>query len=143
MKVFLVWDRTAKRQTLAAVVIGFVIAALTGSFPALFIRNIGSLIRTLGGRFGLSSADAKKYAAIFDQLREASIQPPYWLLVICLIVAIVTVLFVFSRSPRPVVIGIIILLLLGLLSLWFTCVNDLQFGIVVGSLVKMLTAGAF
>lgn len=139
-------ENASKSRIFAAAGCSLATAALCGILPAVFLRNIGSLIRMLGKQFGLRSTEIKQFAEIFDQLKEASILPPVLLLAAILLVGALTVLLLpRSRKARTVtaVIWVLLLLPLTLLSLWFTLVNDLQFGIVISSLIRMVMAGAF
>ncbi|MBR6789659.1 MAG: hypothetical protein IKM31_02185 [Oscillospiraceae bacterium] len=122
-------------------------AALTAVFPPVFVRNMGGLIRLLGGPLGLGASEVKQFSAIFDQLKEASVLPPLWLAALVLLGGFFAALRAIAggKRRRAVIVTLWILLLLPLafLSLWFTHVNDLRFGIVISALIRLIAAGAF
>ncbi|MBQ4050598.1 MAG: hypothetical protein IJD13_03140 [Oscillospiraceae bacterium] len=121
--------------------------ALCAIFPSAFVHGIGSLIRLAGKTFGLKSTDIKQFSEIFDQLKEASVLPPVWLLL--LVFAACFAAAVWARKGKKgrriavAVIWLLLLLPLMLLSLWFSNVNDLQYGIVISALICMVMAGVF
>ena len=139
-------ENASKPRLITAAGCSLALTAFCGIFPVVFVRNIGLLIRTLGKTFGLRSYQIKQFAEIFDQLKEASILPPVVILAAVFLACALTVLLLpNSRKARilAIIIWALLLLPLAILSLWFTLVNDLQFGIVIGSLIRMAAAGAF
>lgn len=122
-------------------------AALAAVFPPVFVRNMGGLIRLLGGPLGLGAGEVKQFSAIFDQLKEASVLPPVWLILLIFVggffAALNAIIGGKRRRTVTVILWILLLLPLAFLSLWFTHVNDLQFGIVISALIRLVAAGAF
>ncbi len=64
------------RRRLLRLIPGVIATVLVGVAVAVFIRSIGGLISLLGPMLGMSEKEALQYAAIFDQLKTASLDLP-------------------------------------------------------------------
>ena len=101
-------------------------AAAAFLLPLLLIPSLGSLLHLLG---------VEDFAAIFDQLRSASVCPPAALiLAVCIVLALLL-----RKRLWP---WLLLCPATLLLSLYMTQVNGIRFGTVLVSLVRMALSGA-
>lgn len=136
---------------------GTILTLLGGMVSAWFLRNLGWIIGSLTPMLGLDADTAQTLSEIFVQLRSASLNPPLWITGSAwFLLSCFAVLFLQSskdagkdnskakkagRIVTVCVLGAVIFLLLTAVTIWFTEVNDIQFGKVMVRLVSLLKAG--
>jgi len=149
--------RIVFRHVLLRFIPGIILAVLVLIASSCFLRNIGSLISSLGPAAGLNDSEIYQFVAIFEQLRTASLKMPYFLTSIFSLIMgrfgcrIICGPIVTETDPRhkgfrialAILMWIIVGLLLFALTLWFTKVNGIRIGIVVQILIPAIQAGIF
>ena len=145
------------KQTKKIIIGGFGLSLAIGLGISMLIHKLGAIIRNIGGLIGLGK-DTETFAAIFDQLREAKVDLPSWLLLIfCVLLVWGMIRYFKFLNPKKVnkkviyAVGIfwgilwilVAVILIGIVTLWFTNVNEVQFGIVVKFLYSALQHGVF
>lgn len=134
-----------RKNLLPAAAASLLTSVFCTAVPTVFIRNIGSLIQSAGQLFGLNYSEIKQFGEIFDQLKDASVLPPYWLTALIFAAGIAAALWALSGTKRRLtavaVVWILLLIPLTVLLLWFTLVNGLRFGTVISALIRLLSAG--
>ena len=149
--------KTAFRHALLSLIPSIALAVLALSVSSCFLRNIGSLILLLGPKVGLYNSEIAQFAAIFEQLRTASLEMPYFLTSICsLIMGRIGCRIICGpidtetksghkgfRIAMTILMWIIVALLLFAFTLWFTKVNGIRVGIVIQILIPAVQAGIF
>ena len=136
---------------------GFGLAVLIGVGVSLLIHKLGEIVRGVGDAMGLGE-DTETFAVIFDQLQEATVDLPSWLLLFaCVILAWGLIRYFGSlRKVKEkskwiygigflgwVFCGLLGVTVVTVLTLWFTNVNEVQFGTVVQFLYDALQHGVF
>lgn len=145
------------RRRLLRLIPGVIATVALGVAVTVFIRSLGDLFTLLAPVFGLDSWETERYAAIFYQLKRASLNLPLVLTgVLCLPLGMLSARITRGRAAaaalpahRAVRIAAVALLWLVLalplfaLTLWFTEVNDVLFGRVMLVLINALSNGVF
>lgn len=140
------------RRRLLRLIPGAIATVLIGIAVVVFLRSIGDLITLLGPVFGMKEKDAAQYAAIFDQLKHASLDLPLLLTgALCLPLGMLSARI--TRGPvsaealptcragrilAVVLLWLVLALPLFTLTLWFTEVNDIRFDRVMLVLINAL-----
>ena len=134
--------------------LAFLLAILIGLTCSLLLHNIGSILR---GAEGLLGNDAETFGRIFDQLKTAEVGLPSVLLFILCWLEMAGVLrfvcgkkgLVLSKKSRilrgvgiavPALFGIVLIMVV---TLWFTDVNEIRFGTVIQFLYDAIQHGVF
>ena len=71
------------KQKLLYWIPGVLLAVFAFITSSCFLRNIGLFITSMGPAVGLNDSEIAQFAAIFEQLRPASLNMPYFLTSIC------------------------------------------------------------
>lgn len=145
------------KQTTKIIIGGIGLSLMIGLGISMLIHKLGAIIRNLGGLIGLGT-DTETFAAIFDQLSGAKVDLPSWLLLILCVLLAWGLLRYFQflklkkKNKKAIyTIGIILgllwilvaVVLIGIVTLWFTNVNEVQFGVVIQFLYSALQHGVF
>ncbi len=142
------------KQMLGVFLIGVILSIVLGLGSSLFIHSMGDI---LSGAEGLLGKDANTFGQIFNQLKTADVElPSILLLILCLLETAGVLRFIrgkkegnLSKKSRilrgigialPALIG---LLLIVVITLWFTDVNGIRFGTVMKFLYDALQHGVF
>ena len=145
------------KRTTGSIIGGFGLALMMGLGVSVFIHKLGVIIRYAGDLLGLGE-NTETFAAIFDQLQTAEVDLPSGLLLaLCLLLAFAIggyFKFVGRKGTEKkllytagIIGGILWILaaviLIGIVTLWLTDVNDIRFGTVIQFLYNALQHGVF
>ena len=137
-----------KKHHIVIFIASIAIVALIQVVVIGLIRNLGSLISLLGPLFDLNPKDVKQFSAIFAQLSNARIDPPF----------VVSILFGISfwgllsvQRPKHTAARVILRCIFGIVLFsvavvtvfLLTNVNSIRFYDVLRSLLHVLSAGGF
>ena len=126
--------------------------AFFGVLPAAFLlfaaahtlRSLGDLLPSVGAAFDLSASDIETYAVIVGQLQDAVIRTPVLLVVLlCCAAAALTANRLLKAVNRrrialTVLLWVVFLLFMFVLTLVFTEVNTILFGLLLRSFAALL-----
>lgn len=123
--------------------IGAACAALPVAFSRLMIRNLAGIFRWIGSLASLDEETLSYGVQILSQLKAAVIVSPWLPFLLTGAVLGGAIAWMTGRKPvRHIVIdltlGLLLLLLLSLLALWFTSVNDISVGSLIQSILPTL-----
>lgn len=123
--------------------IGAACAALPVAFSRLMIRNLAGIFRWIGSLASLDEETLSYGVQILSQLKAAVIDSPWLPFLLTGAVLGGAIAWMTGRKPvRHIVIdltlGLLLLLLLSLLALWFTSVNDISVGSLIQSILPTL-----
>ena len=111
-----------------------ILFTITILLVSIFIRNLDGILHLAMGQ------DGESYAAIFGQLQDAELTLP--IIVILLLSVLFAILI--SRTQKIVpalLLGLVAVIILFVVSLWFTNVNSIRFGTVLLFLLNALRYG--
>ena len=145
------------RRRLLRLIPGVIAAVLLGVAVTVFIRSLGDLFTLLAPVFGLDSWETERYAAIFYQLKRASLDLPLILTgALCLPLGMLSARITRGRATSAalpthralriiaaVLLWLVLVLPLFALTLWLSEVNDVLFGRVMLVLINALNYGVF
>ena len=138
--------RSLKKWMLFALV-GIVPAAAVLFAAERMLRGAASIMQFLGSIFELSAAEIEQFSMILGQLNDADIRLPIILIVLlsgafCALTAwLLNVVHEGKRGVRmifSVLLWVILVPVLFCVTLWFTEVNSIQFGLVLRSAAALL-----
>lgn len=123
--------------------IGAACAALPVALSRLVIRNLAGIFRWIGSIAALDEEMLSYGVQILSQLKDAVIVSPWLPFLLTGAVLGGFVAWMAGRKPvRHIVIdltlGLLLILLLTLLALWFTSVNDIGVGSLIQSILPTL-----
>ena len=145
------------KQTREIILGGIGLSLVIGLGISILIHKLGAIIRSVGGWLGLGK-DTETFATIFDQLLDAEVDLPSWLLLILCLLFVWGLLRYFKfLTPKKkskkfiftlgIALGIfwilVAVMVIGIVTLWFTDVNEVQFGTVIRFLYNALQHGVF
>lgn len=123
--------------------IGAACAALPVVFSRVLIRNLAGLFGWIGSIASLDEETLAYGVQILAQLKSAVIVSPWLLFLMAGAVLGMLIAWITGRKPvKHIVIdlalGLLLLLLLTLLALWFTSINDINVGSLIQSILPAL-----
>lgn len=123
--------------------IGAAGAALPVALSRLMIRNLAGIFRGIGVIASLDAETLSYGGQILAQLKDAAIVSPWLSFLLTGAVLGGAVAWIVGRKPvRHIVInltlGLLLILLLTLLALWFTSINDIGVGSLIQSILPTL-----
>lgn len=123
--------------------IGAACAALPVALSRLMIRNLAGIFHWMGSIASLDEETLAYGAQILSQLKSAVIASPW--LPFLLAGAVLGLLMAWLTGRKPVkhiiidlTLGLLLLLLLTLLALWFTSINAISVGALIESILPTL-----
>lgn len=137
-----------KKHQILISITSIAFAVLVYVVVIILIRNLGSLISLLGPLFDLDPKDVKQFSAIFAQLTNARIDPPFW----------VSILFGIGfwgllslKKPKQTAARVIlscifsiVLFSVAVVTVFLmTNVNGIRLANVLASLLHVLSTGGF
>lgn len=147
-------NKCISHRTLSSIILSLFFSIVTCFLTTLFIRKIGTMFHTL---YSINdfNRNLKTYAVIFDQLQHAKLTLPVFLNSL-LSFLYSTLILRIGRNPQDaknskkhlilricfiLLITIVFLPFLFVITLWFTRVNEIQFGIVTRFLFEAIQNG--
>lgn len=142
------WIPVNKKRQILISISSIAFAVLVCIIPIILIRNLGSLISLLGPLFDLKPKDVKQFSAIFAQLSNARIDPPFW---VSVLFGIGLFGFLSAQKPKHTAARVIlscifafVLFPVAVVTVFlFTNVNSIRICDVLQSLLQVLSAGGF
>lgn len=131
------------KKLLAALLPGAAVGAIAIALSQLILRNLGEIVRWVGGIAQMKESDVTLFSQILGQLRDAEIVSP-WLpvLLICCGVNVLIALLIHRGKLRKFVLNVgLCLLLVTPFALWFTYVNGVMLGDMIPQLIPILESG--
>ncbi len=126
---------------------GAILTILLGLASVWFLRNLGGILGTLGPSLGLPADTAETIAAIFDQLKTASLDLPLEIMgLFCYLYCGLSIVYIhaggvtWKRRLLVIAVGVLLFLPLFAVTVWFTDVNDIRLDHVITSLRPLLDA---